>query len=99
MRIVICAAVLSALLAGPALSKETPNANGQAVDAAQTAKAPRTVYICDNSAMTRRAFAREFGSVEFVKAEAVAAKGEAWAAPKCITASEARRLKQLASTR
>lgn len=98
MRIVVCAAVLSALLAGPALSK-TPNANDQAVNAAQTAKASRTVYICDNSAMTRRAFAREFGAIEFVKAEAVAAKGEAWAAPKCMTASEARRLKQLASTR
>lgn len=90
MRILICAGVLSALAAGPAVSSESAKTNTAA------AEAERTVYICDNSAMTRRAFAREFGKTEFVKAEAAAAKGQRWAAPKCMTAREARRLKQLA---
>ena len=68
-------------------------------DAAATAppKPARTVYVCDSSAMTRRAFAREFGSADFVTAEQAAAKGAVWKAPKCISRSEARRLKQLAS--
>lgn len=91
MRMIICAAVLSALTAGPAVSSENVKATNTSADAG------RTVYICDNSAMTRRAFAREFGKAEFVKAEAAVVKGERWAAPKCMTAREARRLKQLAS--
>lgn len=91
MRMIICAAVLSALAVGPAASSE--NAKTRAT----SAEAGRTVYICDNSAMTRRAFAREFGKTEFVKAEAAVVKGERWSAPKCMTAREARRLKQLAS--
>lgn len=90
MRTMICAAVLSALAAGPAISSENAKASNA------SAEAERTVYICDNSAMTRRAFAREFGKTEFVKAEAAVVKGERWAAPKCMTAREARRLKQLA---
>lgn len=91
MRMIICAAVLSALAVAPAVSGEN------AKTTATSAEAGRTVYICDNSAMTRRAFAREFGKTEFVKADAAAAKGERWTAPKCMTAREARRLKQLAS--
>ncbi|WP_068876351.1 hypothetical protein [Phenylobacterium sp. CCH9-H3] len=90
MRTMICAAILSALAAGPAISSENSKATSG------SAEAGRTVYICDNSAMTRRAFAREFGKTEFVKADAAAAKGERWTAPKCMTAREARRLKQLA---
>jgi hypothetical protein len=38
--------------------------------------------------------------MEFVKAEDVAAaRGQSWAAPKCITPTEARRLKQLTNAR
>lgn len=100
MRKMICAVVLSAFAAVPALAKEAPSATDQARDAAAAeVTTPRTVYVCDSSAMTRRAFAREFGSIEFVKAEAAVASNEAWTAPKCIKASEARRLKKLASTR
>lgn len=100
MRKLICAVVLSAIAAVPALANEAPSATTQARDAAATeAATPRAVYVCDTSAMTRRAFAREFGAVEFVKAEAAVASTEAWTAPKCIKASEARRLKKLASTR
>lgn len=89
MRLIVCAFVLSALAAGPALSKE-------ASPATAAAKAARTVYVCDGSAMTRRAFTREFGSMEFVTAEKAAAKGATWTAPKCVTPAEARKLKQLA---
>jgi hypothetical protein len=89
MRLMTCALVLSALAAGPTFAKE-------AAPATAPEKATRTVFVCDNSAMTRRAFAREYGRVEFVTAEKAAAKGAAWTAPKCITPAEARRLKQLA---
>lgn len=97
MRTLVYALVLAAASAAPALAEQATSATSRALDA--SARAARTVYICDASAMTKRAFTREFGVVEFVKAEAVVAKGEAWSTPKCITASEARRLKQLASLR
>jgi len=60
--------------------------------------APNTgklLYVCDGSARTERAFAREFGEARFVKAEDVVAQGEAWTAPRCITQSEMRRLRQI----
>jgi hypothetical protein len=92
MRYVFSALVLSAMLSAPAFAGET-----QTADARDGA---RVVYVCDSSTMTRRAFTREFGSNEFVTAEAVAAaRGQAWAAPKCITPTEARRLKQLTNAR
>lgn len=82
--------VLAALTAAPAFAGEATS---------PTAKTARTVYVCDASAMTRRAFTREYGAMEFVKAEAVVTGREAWKAPKCVTPGEARRLKQLASLR
>lgn len=95
MRLFICALVVSAISAGAAYAEKAPAAPDAARDSA--AAPSRTVYICDKDAATRRAFAREHGAVEFVKAEAVLAKGESWSAPKCVTTREARRLKQLAS--
>ncbi len=97
MRTLICALVLATTSAAPALAEQAANAAARASDA--SARAARMVYVCDASTMTKRAFARQFGAVEFVKAEAVVAKGEAWSAPKCMTANEARRLKQLAGLR
>lgn len=91
MRLMICALALSAVAAVPALAKDTP-----AKTEAQQKPAARTVYVCDNSAMTRRAFTREHGAMEFVTAEAAASKGQAWTAPKCMTPAEAKRLKELA---
>lgn len=102
MRVIVCAIALAALSAGSALATETPDAGRHAKEAVAVqgkAEAARTLYICDNTAMTRRAFTREFGAIEFVTAEQAAAKGQAWEAPKCITSHEARRLKQLASTK
>ena len=84
-------------LAGPSVAETAPSASAKGVDA--VSRAPRAVFVCDSSAMTRRAFVREFGAIEFVKAEAAVAKGEAWSAPKCVTGAEGRRLKQLAGLR
>lgn len=103
MRLVIFAAALAALAGGGALAKEAPNAAQAAKDAvvSDAGQAPKTLYICEDSAETRRAFAREYGAIEFVKAGEVRAGGEAWSTPKCITSVEARRLKakRLASAR
>ena len=91
----IAFAVAVAALATPAFAGDAPSAPAAATNAAQTdAKASRVLYICDGSAMTRRGFAREFGSVEYVTAaEAAAQRGAVWTAPKCISPAEARRLK------
>lgn len=92
MRTTLCTVIVSALAAGSALAAPAPAAPARATDAA--AKPSRTVYICDETQVTRRAFERQFGTQEFVKAEQAAAKGQAWSAPKCITAAEARKLKR-----
>jgi predicted dehydrogenase len=105
MRIMLCIAAVASLGAAPALAQEPAKAaNAPAhgkeavVQASAAEKTAREVYICDSSAETRRGFAREFGSAEFVTAEE-AASAEAWAAPRCMTPAEARKLKQLASAR
>lgn len=95
MRLFFCTIVASALCAGAAFAEHAPAAADVAKDSVVAPS--RTVFICANDAMTRRAFAREYGSVEFVKAEEAVAKGEVWAAPKCVSSTEARRLRQLAS--
>ncbi|RAK66562.1 hypothetical protein [Phenylobacterium kunshanense] len=95
MRLFICTIVASALTAGVALAEQAPAAADAARDSVVAPS--RTVYVCNKDTLTRRGFSREHGAVEFVKAEAVLAKGESWSAPKCVTSSEARRLKQLAS--
>ncbi|MBL8772708.1 MAG: hypothetical protein JNK30_15095 [Phenylobacterium sp.] len=96
MRAMLCAAVFSAMIAGPALAQPAPAQAGE-----PGAKPSRTVYVCDKSAATRRGFEREFGvAAQFVKADQAAATGGSWAAPKCITAAEARKLKrELASAK
>ena len=97
MRLTLCTAIASVLAAGSAFAAQAPASSPTAkpAEAAPPAAKPsRTVFICDNDAMTRRAFAREYGKTEFVRAEAAAAKGEAWSAPRCITAAEARKLKR-----
>jgi len=100
MRTTICGLVL-ALTASAAVAGQTPSATVAGTDAVATttaSTAPRTLYVCDNNALTRRAFAREFGSVEFVTAEEAQTTTGAWTSPKCISNVEARRLRnQLAS--
>lgn len=99
MRIIVSALAFAAL-AGSALAAPAPSAAEAGKDALSQAKAQRMLYVCEDNAMTRRAFAREHGQVEFVTAKEALAKGEAWGQPKCITSTEARRLqKQQLATR
>ncbi len=99
MRTFICIGALAMFTAAPALANEPARA-ATASDAARPAaavagKAARSVYVCDRSAMTRRSFAREFGVADFVSA--ADAKVADWAGVRCMTASEASKLKRLAS--
>ncbi len=102
MRVMLCIAAVAALGGAPAMANEPiaaryAAAQGKAASAvAPAAKTQRQVYICDGSSATRRSFAREFGSAEFVSAEA-AASAERWAAPRCMSRAEARKLKRLAA--
>lgn len=103
MRTLISLAAVAAFSAGGALAGQAPNAQQSGKDAvvAERAQPARTLFVCEDDEMTRRAFAREFGKVEFVTAEQARARGETWETPKCITEAEARRLqrKELASAR
>jgi hypothetical protein len=98
-RFLLCAA-MGALIASPAMAGG-PAAREQAQDvAAQEAKAPtksRVLYICDASDITRRAFIRQHGVMEFVTAEAAARPQDSWSAPRCISRSEYQRLQQKVS--
>jgi hypothetical protein len=90
--------VLLAMIAGPALAFQAPSATTSGKDAgAQEASQgeAKRLYVCDKSELTRRGFAREFGSAEFVDAKAAVAAPDAWSAPRCITATEAKRLKRM----
>ena len=93
--------LVAALAAGTATAKDVSGAAADSLPTVQNAPVARTVYICDTSAMTRRAFTREFGAVEYVTAAQAAAKDATWQAPKCMKPTEARKLrgKQLASAR
>lgn len=93
MRIIVSALALVAL-AGSAQAGQAPSATAAGKDAVSRSHAARTLYVCEDNAMTRRAFAREYGQAEFVTAEQARAKGEAWGQPKCITSAEARRLQK-----
>lgn len=97
MRIMICALAMAAASSGAALAADAPS-NGEPSLASDSAKLSRFVYICDATPAARRAFSRQFGAAEFVKAVDVKAKGDTWVTPKCITPGEARKLK-LASAR
>jgi len=100
MRLILCALAISAFSMGAATASEAPKASdaaSKATNAAARIAPARSVYICDNTPETRRGFAREFGHTEFVTAEAAVAKGQAWEAPKCVTALEAARLKEMAA--
>ncbi|WP_337186970.1 hypothetical protein [Phenylobacterium sp.] len=97
MRLMICALAVSAFSMGAAVAGDAPSAAAKATDAAARTAPARTVYICDSTPETRRGFAREFGRTEFVTARDAVARGQAWAAPKCVTSLEAARLRELAA--
>lgn len=91
-RLTVSAAVLTlaASAALPAFAQQT-SFPSRAPDGAQ-----RVVMMCDHDAATRRAFRREHGQApQFVTAEqALQARstGQAWAAPRCMSAREHARL-------
>ncbi len=86
----VAAATLLASTA-PALAGEAPRTTRVSQPAARI-----VVTQCDRDALTEAAFRSDYGSRPvFVTAEQVIsaqATGERWAAPRCMTASEHRRL-------
>lgn len=83
MRHVFLAATALAVLGGNAWAAEAP------------AKQPATkvLQVCDAEAQSWRAFSRDLGLPDYVTAKQVLADtSKGWAEPKCITASELRRL-------
>lgn len=92
---------LAALASGSVMAADATNASQASRNATETSKSAKLLYVCKDSSMTRRAFAREFGAARFETAETVYAKSDAWSAPRCITQAQKRRLalKQFASTR
>ncbi|HEX2559040.1 hypothetical protein [Phenylobacterium sp.] len=99
MRSIALGLALAALATVPALAKDASSATDagrNAMAQASTNDSARVLYVCDRSDLTRRGFAREFGSAEFVTADR-AAKGEAWSAPRCISRPEMMRLKKIQS--
>lgn len=99
MRSIALGLALAAIAAVPALAKDAASAANAGQDAAAQVSrdSARVLYVCDRSDLTRRGFAREFGSAEFVTADGATARGEAWSAPRCITRSEMMRLKKTQS--
>ncbi|MFC3078114.1 hypothetical protein ACFODL_08455 [Phenylobacterium terrae] len=99
MRSIALGLAIAALATVPALAKDAASATAAGKDAsAQVAgDGARVLYVCDRSDLTRRGFAREFGSAEFVTADRATAKGESWSAPRCISRPEMMRLKKLQS--
>jgi len=88
----IACAALFAATAAPALAGQNPRAEQQASTA-------RIVVVqCERDALTQASFRRNHGArPEFVTTEQVLsarASGERWATPRCMTASEHRRLSQ-----
>ena len=89
-----CAVGLGLAAAGPVAAHD-PGTKGD------RAAPQRVVMQCDTDAMTRRAFTREHGAQPvFVTARDVQvarASGQAWTAPRCMTAREHARLVQTMS--
>jgi hypothetical protein len=63
-------------------------------DAKRAPSVAKVLYVCGEDEAAWRSFSRDLGVPEFVTAAQVRADTDkTWAAPKCITASELRRLK------
>jgi hypothetical protein len=98
MRAVVLGTVLAMIAAAPALAQAPSTANAgkdAAAVASEPSKEVKRLYVCDNSNLTKRGFTREFGSADFVDAKEAVRAGEAWAAPRCISSVEAKRLKRM----
>lgn len=87
-----------ALAAGLMASPQTIQPEHSAAQLSNGQANPRMLYICGRDEASKRAFKRQHGEVTFVSAKAVLASrtdGARWAAPRCITGAEFRRLQSL----
>ena len=82
------------------------SASGSAADFTQakgyatSAPSAKMLYICERDAASKRNFKRLHGEVKFVTAKSLIARrgeGDQWAAPRCITGAELRRLESSSS--
>ena len=96
MRMVLLAIAAATLLGGVAQANDNPSAMRHGKNLADRAPAEpviKVLYVCDEDELSWRAFSRDLGTPEFVTADQVRAEnGKAWTAPRCITATELRRL-------
>ena len=60
---------LAALASGSVMAADATNASQASRNATETSKSAKLLYVCKDSSMTRRAFAREFGAARFETAE------------------------------
>lgn len=93
--------VFAGLAVAAALSAGGPSVQ---LESAATAPAPKTaakmLYICQRDAVSKQSFKRLHGEVKFVTAKAVLSSrgdGVRWAAPRCITGAELRRLQAMSA--
>ncbi len=91
--------VLAGAIVALSLLASEPAAIGDLVDASATqATAAKPLVVCNRDEASRRAFRRQYGSVEFVTARDVVdsrGDGQAWATPRCITPAEFVKLRRM----
>lgn len=94
MRTFLLAFAAAALVGGVAQAKEDPKAPAQDLAATQRSELlVKVLYVCNEEERDWRMFSRDLGTPDFVTAKQIRdQQGKAWAAPKCITPAEARRL-------
>jgi hypothetical protein len=95
MRAFLLGLIGSAAMFGTAVASAGPEASAAVAKVAEAQRSARIVYICEDTAASRRAFIREFGTAEFVTAKKALARGANWDAPKCMTGAEFRRFKAM----
>jgi len=83
-----------AAAAALAASGSGPDFEQARISSAQDSGA-KMLYVCERDAISKRTFKQLHGEVKFVTAKSLLAKqggGDQWAAPRCITSGELRRL-------
>lgn len=101
MRMVLLALAAGGLMAAAPQAKDNPNALASGKDAValqSDSAATKVLYVCDEAERDLRSSSRGLNTPDFVTAEQVlAGGGKMWAAPKCITEAELRRLNKARS--
>lgn len=93
--------IFASLAAATAISVSVPeDSSGHEKNSQAQASGAKLLYICQRDAASKRAFKRIHGEVKFVTAKSLLSKrdnGGQWAAPRCITGAELRRLEASSS--